>query len=411
MRVARKTSCRLCGSADLATVIPLSALPIASPNVGGGARPPDTAPADLQQCRCCGFLQLVTVVDPELQYRDFRYTTGLSLGLRAHFERLVETLAQAGEIAPGTFVLDIGSNDGSLLRFAEARGARVLGVDPAAAIAQAASASGIPTLADFFTEDLGQAIARDHGRAGVVVSANTVANIDDLEDFFAGVRAVIAPRGLLVIETQYALDVLRHTLLDVIYHEHLSYFSVRPLRAFLGRAGFELVDAERIAPKGGSLRLFIQPEGAGRPVSPRVARMVAEEDSLGLYDADGFARFNEAIAAIGAELRARLAESRRRTGRALAYGASVGCAALIHHLGLGESVDALYDDSPLVDHIPSGGRRIPVLPGARLQDEAATDVPVLAWRYAREIARKQAAYGAAGGRFYTVLPRLEYIRP
>jgi hypothetical protein len=213
----------------------------------------------------------------------------------------------------------------------------------------------------------------------------------------------------MVLETQYALDVLQNTLLDAIYHEHVSYFSVRPVRAFLARLGFELFDAERITPKGGSIRLSIQKVGSGRPVSPRVAALVAEEEAAGLNDDACYAAFSVRIGALGAEVRARLQASRRATGRALAFGSSVGCVALIQHLDLGELIDALFDDHPLVNFIRRPGGAIPVLSGAQLANEVPCDVAVLAWRYADAIAERQDAFRAAGGRFYAVLPQAAFI--
>ena len=404
-----RTSCRLCKSADLWKAVPLSPLPVASPNVGMSARIAETAPADLWQCRDCGFLQLNTIVNPEFQYRNFQYFTGISVGLREHFGELIGGLGTAGEIASGRFVLDIGSNDGSLLRYAKDLGARVLGIDPAEKIAKAATEAGIPTIGDFFNRGMGARIAAEHGPADVVISNNTVANIDDLDDFFGGIAEVMAPTGLVIIETQYGLDVLQKTLLDVIYHEHVSYFAVKPTARFLAARGFELVDAEKIAPKGGSIRFHIQRKGGPREVSPRVGALVAEETAAGLYGGDLFPAFNTRIKDIGAELRARLAASRERTGRALAYGSSVGCAALVHYFDLGGHIDAIFDDTPLTNYMRTSAGTVPVLAGSQLANEAPTDVVVLAWRYTSNIARNQARYVNAGGRFLQALPEVKAV--
>ena len=328
------------------------------------------------------------------------------MGLREHFGELIGGLAKAGEIGNGRFVLDIGSNDGSLLRYAKDLGARVLGIDPAEKIARAATEAGIPTIGDFFNRPMGAKIAAEHGRTDVVISNNTVANIDDLDDFFGGIDALLAPQGLIIIETQYGLDVLQKTLLDVIYHEHVSYFAVKPTQSFLAASGFELVDAEKIAPKGGSIRFLIQRKGGPRKVSPRVAALIAEETSAGLYDDKLFAQFNDRIGKIGAELRERLDTSRAKTGRALVYGSSVGCAALVHYFDLGAHIDAVFDDMPLTNYMRTSSGIVPVLTGRQLTNEAPTDVIVLAWRYAPNIARNQADFVKAGGRFLQALPEV-----
>lgn len=399
-----RSTCRLCKSARLWNAVPLSALPVASPNVGRGTKIADTAPADLWQCRDCGFLQLNTIVNPEFQYRNFQYFTGISVGLREHFGELIGGLAKSGDIGPGKAVLDIGSNDGSLLRFAKDLGAKVLGIDPAEKIARAATEAGIPTLAEFFNRAMGAKIAAEHGRFDVIISNNTVANIDDLDDFFGGMLEALAPSGVIVVETQYGLDVLEKTLLDVIYHEHVSYFAVQPAQRFLDRLGLELFDAEKISPKGGSIRFHIQRKGGPRKVSPRVAALTGGETSAGLYGPELFAAFNARIERIGTDLRRRLDQSRARTGRALAYGSSVGCAALVHYFDLGGHIDAIFDDTPLTNFMRTGQGPIPILSGKQLMNEEPTEVVVLAWRYTGNIARNQAAFVGAGGSFVQALP-------
>ena len=354
-------------------------------------------------------MQLATVVDPEFQYKHFKYLTGISLGLREHFADLIDGLAGFNEIASGRFVVDIGSNDGSLLRFAQQHGARVLGIDPAERIAQAATATGIPTLARFFDADLGATIAKESGRANVVISNNTIANIDKLGGFFAGVDALLAPDGIVVIETQYALDVLSKTLLDVIYHEHVSYFAVGPMQRFLATHGLQLISAERIKPKGGSIRFMAQRAGGPRKVNVNVGELLENEFAAGLYDGALAADFNVRIAELGLQIRQRLDQSRSASGRALAYGASVGCAALIHYFDLGSRIDAIFDDSPLTNFLRTGEGAVPVLTGRQLDNEAPCDVVVLAWRYASSIARGQAQFRRDGGRFYRALPDLAYI--
>lgn len=404
-----RTTCRLCGSADMAKVVPLAALPVASPNVGRAGLVHETAPADVWQCDACGHLQLATIVNPEFQYRNFQYFTGISLGLREHFGRLIDGLAERGDIGADKFVIDIGSNDGSLLRLVQAKGAKVLGIDPAEKIAKAATDAGIPTLAEFFDKTLAAKIAAEHGKANVVISNNTVANIDELDGFFAGIDSVLAEDGIIVVETQYALDMIEKTLLDVVYHEHISYFATKPTQSFFAARGYELVSAERIAPKGGSIRFIAQRVGGSRKVDANVAELIKAETDAGFYDGRLFDDFNDRIAQLGRTIRERLETARRETGRALAFGASVGCAALIHYFDLGDTIDAIFDDTPLTNEVRTAEGSIPVLSGSQLMNETPSDVVVLAWRYASPIARNHADFREAGGRFFRALPDSEYV--
>jgi len=405
-------ACRLCGSTGLEVVVPLAPLAIMSPNVGNSEAAANvSARADVIQCGACGFLQLPVLINPRFQYANFRYKTSISLGLREHFERLMRGLERDGEIQSGSFVFEVGSNDGTLLEFPKSMGARVLGIDPAVDIAREATSKGIPTIAGFFDQTRGERIRAEHGEADLVISNNTIANLDDLTDIFQGLRQVIAKDGLLVIETQYALDVFEKYLLDVIYHEHVSYFAVKPMARFLERLDFELIGAERIPPKGGSIRFLAQPADGHRPVHGSVDQLIALETRNGLYDGRLFSSFNDHIQTLGDQLRKRMKRVREETGRCYAYGASVGCSALIHYFGLAPLIDAVFDDTPLSAQLMTGDGPLPVRPGAELADETPSEVAVLAWRYIDAIAKGNDAFLKKGGRFYRVLPTLSDYPP
>jgi hypothetical protein len=283
---------------------------------------------------------------------------------------------------------------------------RILGIDPAEQIAHAATQSGIPTLAEFFDGALAREIAQRNGKADIIISNNTVANIDDLDSFFTGIKQLLADDGLLIIETQYGLDVLTKTLLDVIYHEHISYFAVHPFRGFLQRCGLALVGAERIAPKGGSIRFKIQRAGGSRPVDRAVNVLVDLEVQQGLYDGRLFDDFNHHITELRERIRSHLTEPRHASVKCFAYGASVGCVALIHYFDLCDIIEVIFDDNPLIDTLRTARGTIPVRPGRLLAEEEPTDVIVLAWRYANVIATGQAEFRRKGGRFFAVLPDL-----
>lgn len=402
-----RSACRLCKT-EVKTAVALAPLSVISPNVGRVQKVTETASTDLCRCPKCGFLQIPTIVNPEMQYTNYRYVTGISVGLSDHFKTLLDHLAALGDIKKGTALVEIGSNDGSLLKHAKAMGAKVLGVDPAKAIAKAATEAGVPTIGDFFTGAKAKQIAAEHGKADLMIANNVVANLDDLDDFFDGIAALLAPKGVFILETQYGLDVVEKFLLDVIYLEHVSYFAVAPLKSYLEARGMELVDAERIAPKGGSIRFHIQHKNGGRTVRPNVEKRIAEENAFGLYSDAAYAAFAKRVEETGAAIRKRLEESRKKTGRALAFGSSVGCDALIRYFKLGGLIDAVFDDTPLTNVIRTQEANIPVLHGSQLINEQPADVLVLSWRYQENIARKQGEYLARGGRFYRALPDLAY---
>lgn len=407
----RKT-CRLCNSPDIVRSVPLASVPIVSPNVGtedgvkGERLTRIVAPLDNYLCQACGLNQLVHVVDPSLIYRGYLYRTAVSLGLAEHFRGLADAVVMRLGLQAGDLVAEFGSNDGTLLSFFKQAGMRVQGIDPARQIAAEATAKGVPTMPEFFNPEIATRIVKESGTARAIVANNAMANIDGLDEILAGVRGLLAPDGAFVFETQYALDVFEKTLLDVIYHEHISTFSVRPVVRAFARHGLAVFDAERIATKGGSIRFWVQLAGGPRAVAPRVAELMTLEETTGLYDLAYHERFAAKIADIKIGLHRLIDVAKTQGGTIAGFGTSVGCAALIHQFELEDRLDVLLDDTPFKPRLEGPGYDLPVLKGVQLAETAPALVIVLAWRYAEPIIAKQEAYISGGGRFVVPLPDL-----
>jgi SAM-dependent methyltransferase len=404
----RKT-CRCCGSAALELIVPLANVPIVSPNVDVTDKAVLTtmAPLDTYLCRDCGLIQLVHVVDPALIYRNYLYRTTISAGLASHFELLADAAVDRLGLDAKSFIVEFGSNDGTLLSSFHDRGMRVLGIDPAPALAAEASDRGVPTRADFFDEDLAAELLESSGPADLILSNNVMANIDDLGTVIRGIKRLLKPNGAYVWETQYALDVFEKTLLDSIYHEHISCFSVRPVVSAFERFDLEVFDAERIPTKGGSIRFWIQHRGGPSAIAKRVADLIALEDQIGLYDPAYHRRFSERIRTIEARLHELIAAARAANGRVAGYGASVGSAALIHQLRLEDKLDLVFDDSPFKERIEGPGYDLPVYMGDAVRSENPSLIVILAWRYAEAIMARQQDYLARGGTFVVPLPQVQ----
>jgi SAM-dependent methyltransferase len=408
-------SCRLCHSERQELVVPMAGMPIGTPNFqvpDAGIDDPvfrTAVPLELFLCRECGHLQILHVGNPEIQYRHYVYTTSVSLGLRDHFANYADDVVSRHRLAPGSLVVELGSNDGSLLGFFRERGMRVLGVDPAVDIARRATEQGIETIADFFTDAVGKHIRGRHGAASVVIANNMIANVDNLDPLVTGVRDALADDGLFVFETQYGLDVTEKNLLDTVYHEHLSYFNIKPLARFFKRFGMEVVDVRHIWTKGGSIRVTVQRAGRSTP-SPEVARFIAEEDRLGVDQPAYYATYAGRIAAIRNELVA-LADACHAQGREVAgYGVSVGTTTLLPQFGLENRIDFLVDDDPRKGSVMAGpGYDIPILPPSALYQRKPAVVIVFAWRYVDAIRAKHPGYFASGGKFVVPLPAIHFV--
>jgi SAM-dependent methyltransferase len=366
-------------------------------------------PLDLHLCRDCGHAQLPDVVDPEILFRNYVYVSGTSPVFVEHFRRYAQDMAQ--RFLPGDragFVVDIGSNDGTLLKAFAALKHRVLGVDPATAIARQANAAGIPTLDRFFDPALAAEIRAAHGPADLVAANNVFAHADDLAGIAEGVRALLAPEGVFAFEVSYLGDVIGHLLFDTIYHEHLAYHAVAPLRRFLAAHGLRLIDVQRVDTHGGSIRGIAALAGSAHETAPSVAAMIAEEKAAGLDRPGTFRAFAEAVARRRDEFLALVGDLKRRGRRIAGYGAPAKATTLMYHFGIGrEVVEFVVDDSPWKQGLYTPGLHVPVLAAEALYARKPDEAVILAWNFAGPIMAKHARFRDAGGHFIVPLPSLE----
>ncbi len=407
----KRSTCRLCGHGELDLVLPLQPSAIADAFVPGEklGEPQAVYPLDLYLCRACGHAQLLDVLDPRVLFSNYIYETSVSASLKEHFRQYADTVAARQQLSPGALVIDIGSNDGTLLRFFKEKGFAVLGIDPAENIARKATAGGIETLPAFFDSQTARTLRRERGPAAIVTANNVFAHSDAIADMADGIRELLAPDGVFVFEVSYLLDMVRHLVFDWIYHEHLCYHSIRPLAEFFRRHGLELIDVERVATKGGSIRCTVQKAGGPKAIAPVVAQMIAEEKATGLHTREFFDAFFARIEVEKRKLLAVLDEAKARGLTIAGYGASATTTTLMYHFELGPYLEMLFDDDKLRHHLYSPGHHLPVLPGEALEEKRPDVVVVLAWRYAAPIAAKHEAHLKAGGRFLVPLPELREI--
>lgn len=406
--VKQRKTCRLCGGEDLELVFPLAPSPLADSYVEETQldAPQPCYPLDLHLCHHCGMVQLLTVVQPEGIYRDYLYETSSSLGLVDHFAVYARSILERLSPRAGALVVDLGSNDGSLLRAFKRAGHRVLGVDPAVEIARRASHEGVPTVPEFFTPELASRLRAEEGPAAVITANNLVANVDDLVGLTDSIRHLLDEDGVFVMESFYLVDWMQNMVFDFTYHEHLSYFAVKPLAAFFRARGMELFDVQRVPTKGGSVRYFVQRAGGPRAVTSVVRELLALEERLAMDRAETFAAYGDRIQQLKAELHELLGTE----GNVAGYGASATSTTLIYHHDLGDTLDFLVDENPAKVGLYSPGHHLPVFsPGALLERRPAR-VLLLAWRYAEPIVKKNREYLEQGGEFILPLPRVEVVR-
>lgn len=409
----RRSVCALCVATEtmLKPVLKLAATPPANEFVRADQldQPQQTIPLTLLLCEQCGHLQLAEIVDPRRLFQHYVYVSGTSSVFVTHFARLAGDLAARFALDEKSFVMDVGSNDGTLLKQFQALGvSNVLGIDPAIEIVRSAVAAGVPTREGFFTGPLADELRAVHGAADLVCANNVFAHAEDLAGFATGVKTLLSNEGVFVFEVSYLVDVIEHLLFDTIYHEHLAYHALRPLVQFFRRFGLRLFDAERVGTHGGSIRCFVCPDRAHHVNSARLAGLLAHEEKLGLFGPQVYARFKERITELGHALRERVLAVRAQGQRIGGYGAPAKLTTLMYEFGLdGESVDFIVDDSTWKQGLFTPGTHIPVLASSALRERSPAWCVIFAWNFADSIIKKNADYSAAGGRFIVPLPRLQ----
>jgi len=407
----RRDTCRLCGSRDLKLVLSLCPAPpvdayVPAERLGETQK---TFPLDLFLCLACGHAQLLDVVPPDILFGNYIYVTTSSPGLVEHFRKYATVVLDRLTPPRSSLVIEIGSNDGTLLGFFREAGLRTLGIDPAADIARKASESGLETIPAYFGSDLARDIRDSRGTAAIVCANNVFAHMDDLGDVADGVRTLLATDGVFVFEVHYLLDLIDEMAFDFIYHEHLCYHSVKPLDSFLRRHDMELIDVERVPTKGGSIRCFAQPLGGPRSTAPAVDQLKATETTYGLDRPEIFESFRSRIDEIKNALHDRIEEFEAQGKSIAGYGASATVTVLIHHFDLGNKIQFLVDDNVAKQNLFSPGHHIPVLPPQAIYDRKPDYLLVLAWRFRDMIVRKHQAYVESGGQFIVPLPGIEVI--
>ncbi|MBI2093635.1 MAG: class I SAM-dependent methyltransferase [Candidatus Omnitrophica bacterium] len=409
-----RTGCRLCAGKNLDLLFSLEPTPPANAFVKTDERhlPQERFPLNVHLCTQCGHVQLLDIVDPEVLFRDYVYVSSTSPVFVEHFRQYAEQMRRLMNMPKGSQVLEIGSNDGTLLRFFKEAGMTVLGVDPARSIAMEANRQGIETRTEFFDETLAARLKEQGWQPLLVVANNVFAHADDLGSIADGIADLLREDGLFTFEVSYLRDVFEKTLFDTIYHEHLSYHSIKPLVGFFERHGLELVDAQRVSPHGGSLRGFVQRRGGPWRCSRHLQDLIAQEEELGLHRSDTFRKMFEDIEQRKEQLRALLTKLRSEGKKIAGFGAPAKATTLLYHFGLdAKALDYIIDDSPWKQGLYTPGQHIPVVAASALYDPSRKPdyLVILAWNFSEPVMRKHSAFQQAGGHFIIPLPCVEVI--
>lgn len=343
-------------------------------------------PLQLHQCRRCGHVQLNSRVDPAYLYTKYIYRTADSLGLVEHYRSYCLQVIRKISLCKGSHVVEIGSNDGSLLRQFKKKGMKVLGIDPARIISQEASLAGIPTWNRFFNQRTAREILRKQGPADLILANNVLANVPELTEIFKSVSILLKPSGHFVFETGYLKYLAEDHLFDNIYHEHIDYFSVSPLYQAVNHYGLQMVDSLENSSKGSSIRCFVKKTHEKVAPSRNLRKLLAREKRKKYSTPAPFLRLHKKILEIRKKIQKKVRIFRRRKKTIFGFGASVGVTTMLYFFGIGKNLNALLDDNPTRWNLWSPGFALPVLNPQIIHKK--TIVIVLAWRYWKAIQRR-----------------------
>jgi hypothetical protein len=404
----KRSTCRACRGRELALFLPLGDVALAnsflkSPAELAGER---RFPLEVYLCRTCGLVQLVDVIDPELLFRNYLYVTGTSDTIAAHNVEYAK--AVVGELAIGAsdLVVEVASNDGSLLRRFHEHGVRTLGIEPARNIAEKARAAGIETVERFFDSQCAADVRERFGPARAVIGNNVLAHVDEPVDFLRGMKRLLDERGLAIVEVPELAEFVERGEYDTVYHEHLSYFSVAALMRVAEEAGLRVVRLDRVPVHGGSIRVWSAPVERVAEHALAALEIARREREAGLTSLERLRRFARDVETQRDELRGLLQRLKREGKTVAGYGAPAKGNTLLNYCGITtELLPYTVDKSPLKVGLYTPGSHIPVLPASALVERQPDYCLILAWNFADEIMRQQAEFARRGGRFIVPIPR------
>jgi len=409
--IHKRSTCRACGSTRVPMFLDLGEVPLANAYLTREQlREPELRfPLEVCFCEECSLVQLLHVVDPKILFSNYLYRTGTNKTIAAHNAELAGTVVQQLGLKAESLVVEVASNDGSLLSCFRDQGTRTLGIEPAQNIAIIAREAGIETVNEFFTPALADGLVKSHGPARAVLANNVLAHVDATVEFLSACKRLLAPEGRVIIEAPYLVEMLDRLEYDTVYHEHLCYFSVTALMRMFAEAGLALERVDRVEIHGGSLRLWGRPMDARGHAEP-VQKMAAEEKARGLAALATYQAFAARVKENGEQLRVLLRKLQAAGKKVAGYGAPAKGNTLLCSCGIDSTwLPWTADRSPLKIGLHTPGSHIPIVAPEKILQEPPDYLLILAWNFAPEIMRDFQAWHEKGGRFILPIPEPKIV--
>lgn len=404
----KKIHCRMCKSAELKKFLDLGFTPLADGFLAKGQldEPEVYYPLNVCVCGDCGLFQLDYIVPPDELYRkNYPYLSSTTKTGRDHFHNMAGSICRRFNLKKGSFVIDIGSNIGVLLEGFKKNGMDVLGIDPATNIAEMAKKKGIETWPDYFGSHLVNKILAKKGKPAVITGTNVFAHIDDIDDMVKAAKKLIPEGGIFILEFPYVVALIDNLEYDTIYHEHLSYMSVKPLVKYFRKFDMDVFNVEKFKIHGGTIRVFACNRGK-RAISENVGRFLKLEEKKGIYSMQRLKRFADDVRKQKEELVGLLLDLKKRGKRIVGIGAPAKGNTLLNYCGIGKSyLEYLTEKSPTKVGLYSPGTHIPIVADSKVFQDKPDYALLLAWNFADEIMENMQKFRSLGKKFIIPIPK------
>jgi methylation protein EvaC len=395
---------------QLKTVISFGKMPISNRFVTDPVADEYVYHLSLGWCPKCLMVQLESCVDPAMMFNDsYAYFSSISSAMEDHFREMAKEISEFVSDRIDPFIVELGCNDGIMLKHIAALGLSHLGIEPSSNVATIARNKGVQVLGKFFSAETALEIRKLHGQADVICGANVMCHMEDINSVFEGVNVLLKPDGVFFFQDPYLLDILRKTSFDQIYDEHVYYFSGLAVSQLAGRHGFELVGMVPKEAHGGSMRYYLR-KGVNHPDPEDVTFHLSQERALNLHGFEGYVSFRENVDRICSNLKETLVKIKDEGNRIVAYGATSKSTTLLIYSEIGpDLIDYVSDTTPTKIGKYTPGTHIPVKSHRHFLQDNPPYTLLLAWNHEREILEKEKSYRGKGGKFITFFPEVSII--
>jgi SAM-dependent methyltransferase len=408
----KRTACRFCGTPLQHTVIDLGAQPpcnsIVSPERFNDAEA--FYPLTAMVCHTCYLVQLETDVSPDSIYTEYAYFSSFSDTWLEHARRYVEMISERMQLGPHSQIVELASNDGYLLQYFIQKGIPAYGIDPAANVAKAAEARGVPTVVAFFGVETARQLAAQGKTADLILGNNVFGHIPDINDFVGGVKILLKPGGTVTIEIPHFMRLMEFNQFDTIYHEHYCYHTLHSDTRIFAAHGLRLFDVEELPTHGGSTRMYVCHTDDPRPTNSRVNALMAVEQARGLDRMEAYEAFGEKVRETKRKLLAFLIEAKRAGKVVAGYGAPGKGNTLLNYCGIrSDFVDYVVDRNPYKQGKYLPGSRIPIYAPSKLAETKPDYVLILPWNIKDEVMQQMAHVREWGAQFVVPIPEVTVL--